>query len=105
MEYAKTGLQEGLRKTEIRDADLPVYANVTGEPVRLSSDIRDLLHRQLTSPVLWEQTIRNMVRDGASGFYELGPGKVLQGLARRTEPTVQVAGIDKVREAEELASK
>jgi [acyl-carrier-protein] S-malonyltransferase len=95
MESARTGLQEALDTTTIADARIPVYANVTAEPVTRSSEIRELLFRQLTSPVRWEQTVRNMVRDGATRFVEIGPGKVLQGLAKRTEAGVTTAGIDK----------
>lgn len=95
MEGARDGLREALEKTTFRDAEVPVYANVTAEPVTRASALRDLLHRQLTSPVRWEQTIRNMVRDGAGEFIEVGPGKVLQGLLKRTEPAVRGRGIDK----------
>jgi [acyl-carrier-protein] S-malonyltransferase len=95
MESAREGLREALDRTTIKDARIPVYANVTAEPVTRSSAIRELLFSQLTSPVRWEQTVRNMVRDGAVKFVEVGPGKVLQGLAKRTESGVQTAGVDK----------
>jgi [acyl-carrier-protein] S-malonyltransferase len=95
MESAREGLREALDRTTIKDVRIPVYANVTAEPVTRSSEIRELLFRQLTSPVRWEQTVRNMVRDGAVKFVEVGPGKVLQGLAKRTESGVQTAGVDK----------
>ena len=95
MESAKAGLKEALDKTTINDARIPVFANVTAEPVSRSSEIRDLLFRQVTSPVRWEQTVRNIVRDGATAFYEVGPGKVLQGLVKRTETSVHCGGYDK----------
>jgi [acyl-carrier-protein] S-malonyltransferase len=95
MESAREGLKDGLNRTSFQDARIPVYANVTAEPVTRATEIRDLLFQQLTSPVRWEQTIRNMVRDGATRFIEIGPGKVLQGLAKRTEAAVSAAGIDK----------
>ena len=90
------GAQAALDRTTIQDARIPVYANVTAEPVTEAAAIRDLLYRQLTSPVRWEQTVRNMVRDGATDFIEIGPGKVLQGLVKRTETSVQTAGYDKL---------
>jgi [acyl-carrier-protein] S-malonyltransferase len=95
MESAKEGLKKVLAQTEILDARIPVYANVTAQPTTRASEIRDLLCSQITNPVRWEQSVRNMVRDGASMFYEVGPGKVLQGLIKRTEPGVQVGGFDK----------
>lgn len=103
MESARAELKQALDRTEIRDASIPVYANVTAEPVHRASEIRDLLFKQVTSPVQWEQTIRNMLRDGASTFYEVGPGKVLQGLVKRTEPEVSVSGFDKVTDIQSIA--
>jgi [acyl-carrier-protein] S-malonyltransferase len=94
MESAREGLRTALDSTTIRDANVPVYANVTGEPVTESNKIRHLLYRQLTSPVRWEETIRNMIRDGAKEFTEVGPGKVLQGLVKRTEPTIDARGLE-----------
>jgi [acyl-carrier-protein] S-malonyltransferase len=95
MASASEGLLRALEKTQIADARIPVYTNVTAEPVRSAAEIRSLLHRQLTSPVRWEQSVRNMVRDGARQFTEVGPGKVLQGLVKRISPEVAVVGVDK----------
>jgi [acyl-carrier-protein] S-malonyltransferase len=95
MESAKEGLKNALEKTELRDARIPVYANVTGEPVLRAAGIKDLLYRQVTSPVLWEQSVKNMMRDGAETFYEVGPGKVLQGLVKRTASNALVGGYDR----------
>ncbi len=98
MEGAREGLERGLAEAEIRDASIPVYANVTGEPVTRAADIRELLHQQLTRPVRWEQTIKNMTRDGATLFCELGPGKVLQGLVKRTVEGVRITGFDRMKD-------
>jgi [acyl-carrier-protein] S-malonyltransferase len=95
MESAKDRLKQALDQASINDSSIPVYANVTGEPVNRGTDIRDLLCRQITNPVRWEQTVKTMVHDGASRFCEIGPGKVLQGLVKRTEPSVEVSGFDK----------
>jgi [acyl-carrier-protein] S-malonyltransferase len=104
MQSAKEGLRAALAQTAIRDASIPVYTNVTAEPVTRASDIRELLYQQVTSPVRWEQTIKNMVRDGASQFYELGPGKVLQGLVKRTEPSVTVMGFDRHADIQQMVA-
>ena len=98
MQSAGEGLKQGLDRASIRDALIPVYANVSAEPVTRADQIREMLHRQLTSAVQWEQTILNMVRDGATRFIEVGPGKVLQGLVKRTTSSAQVNGIDKFSE-------
>lgn len=98
MEGAREGLEQALAQTDFRDAAIPVYANVTGEPVTRAADIRELLHQQLTRPVRWEQTMKHMARDGATTFCELGPGKVLQGLVKRTVEGSRVAGFDKLKD-------
>jgi [acyl-carrier-protein] S-malonyltransferase len=94
MESAGEGLKKALDQTEIRDASIPVYANVTAEPVTHAPEIRDLLYHQLTRPVRWEQTVLSMVRDGATTFTEVGPGRVLQGLIKRTVGSAETGGVD-----------
>jgi [acyl-carrier-protein] S-malonyltransferase len=96
MEFAGSGLKSALEKTSITDATLPVYANVSARPVQKAEEIRRLLHEQLTKPVRWEETITNMVSDGAGVFVEMGPGKVLQGLVKRIRSEVVTRGIEKV---------
>ncbi|MEK7749290.1 MAG: ACP S-malonyltransferase [Bacteroidota bacterium] len=96
MEWAKTGLKSALEKTGIKDAGIPVYANVTAKPVRKAADIRELLFQQLTSPVRWEESVQNMAADGATQFVEIGPGKVLQGLVKRIVPGIEVKGLEKI---------
>jgi [acyl-carrier-protein] S-malonyltransferase len=102
MESAKEGLKKALDKVTMRDASIPVYANVTAEPVINAGEIRDLLYRQMTSPVQWEATVRNIVRDGGSTVVELGPGKVLQGLVKRTAPDCRLKGIDKYTDIQQV---
>ena len=98
MAGAQEGLKEGLDLTSVRDAAIPVYANVTAEPVRRAEEIRTLLYRQLTSPVRWEESMHNMVRDGMTACTEIGPGKVLQGLIKRIAPQVAASGVDSWRD-------
>lgn len=94
MESARTGLTTAIEKTEIRNAAVPVYANVTARPVVVAQEICDLLIRQLTYPVRWEESVVNMTADGASVFIEIGPGKVLQGLVKRINPAVEIRGYE-----------
>jgi [acyl-carrier-protein] S-malonyltransferase len=94
MESARSGLENALDLAEIKDASIPVYANVTAGPEHLAGKIRTLLGAQLTSPVLWESTVTNMIAGGVRRFVEIGPGKVLQGLVKRTDPSVEVTGFD-----------
>lgn len=80
MESARAELAEGIGKTEFKQPVCPVYQNVTALHVSDPEQIRINLLAQLTSPVKWTQTVRNMHADGAGNFIETGPGKVLQGL-------------------------
>lgn len=95
MGSAKEELSLSLESTEISDPKIPVYTNVTAEPAKDTAEIKQLLFDQLSSPVRWEETIHNMIRDGVTKFVEIGPGKVLQGLAKRIDRNVELLGIDK----------
>jgi [acyl-carrier-protein] S-malonyltransferase len=93
MAPAAEELEEAIRKTSFSDARCPVYQNVDAAPHISADEIRQGLIRQLTSPVLWTQTIRNMHRDGAVRFIECGPGKVLQGLVKKIIPEAEATGL------------
>ena len=93
MEPARLELAEAIDKTPFRAPVCPVYQNVTALPSTNPDVIKDNLLRQLTAPVRWTQTIRNMVADGADSFLEIGPGSVLQGLVKRIAPEVENQGI------------
>lgn len=86
MEPARAELAEGIEKAIFRTPSCPVYQNVTAEPSTDPGVMKANLLAQLTSPVLWTQSIRNMASDGASHFIEIGPGKVLQGLISKILP-------------------
>ena len=102
MESAQQGLIHGLISSNIADAKIPVYTNVSAKPITTANEIRQSLQSQLTSAVLWDDSIRNMINDGADTFIEIGPGKVLQGLIKRINPDVKTFGIDKYNDLEQL---
>lgn len=83
MEPARAELEKAILSTAFHKPVCPVYQNVTGRPSTDPQIIKDNLVSQLTSPVLWTQTVRNMISDGALSFTEVGPGSVLQGLIRK----------------------
>jgi len=95
MQYAADGLKEALDSTEIAVPKIQVFANVTALPVFEPAEIRSLLVEQLTAPVRWEETLKNIYDIGIREFVEYGPGKVLQGLASRTLQNVRVRGFEK----------
>lgn len=84
MEYAREGLAEVLEAVDIREPACPVYLNVTASATTDPGEIRQRLIEQLLSPVRWSQTLRAMHDAGARRFFEVGAGRVLQGLVRRT---------------------
>jgi [acyl-carrier-protein] S-malonyltransferase len=91
MEPAQTRLAASLHQTEFSEAGIPVISNVTGKAVTAPGDIAVLLEKQLTSPVLWYQSMQYLVDQGVGLFAELGPGSVLCGLLKRIAPTAQCA--------------
>lgn len=94
MQPAQTELAEGIEKARFSTPVCPVYQNVTALPTTDPDMIKRNLLTQLTSPVRWTQTVRNMLADGASHFIETGPGKVLQGLtAKIADRSITIEGI------------
>jgi [acyl-carrier-protein] S-malonyltransferase len=83
MEPARIGLEEAINSTRFYKPVCPIYQNVTGIASSDPDEIKANLAAQLTLPVRWTQTIRNMISDGADSFTEVGPGKVLQGLIKK----------------------
>ena len=83
MQPAKEKLEKAIRATVFSKPVCPVYQNVDGKPYKDVENIKNNLIAQLTSPVRWTQTVRNMAADGATEFVELGPGTVLQGLIKK----------------------
>ena len=105
MEEARAGLRDALLAVDVRPPRCPVYLNVTAVPTSDPEAIRKRLLEQLTAPVLWSETLRQMQRHGATRFVEVGAGNVLTGLARRTLGRgVETATAGKAEEVFELES-
>jgi len=92
MRPALEGLRSKLEQVQIDKADIPVYSNYTALPTSEPDKIRENLENQLMNPVQWTKTMQNMYADGARTFIEIGPGKVLQGLVKRTLKNVEING-------------
>lgn len=86
MQPAAEELKTAILETEFHTPVCPVYQNVDAMAHTNPQQIRQNLLLQLTSPVLWTQSVRNMLSDGCSAFYEFGPGDVLKNLIRKTAP-------------------
>jgi [acyl-carrier-protein] S-malonyltransferase len=102
MESAAEGLADALKKAEIKDAQVPVYTNVHARPSTDNLEIRDLLFKQLTHPVRWEEIIVNMSTDKIEEFYEIGPGKVLTGLNKRINRELSSTAIGTMSDIDSL---
>ncbi len=92
MEPARAELAEAIEKTEFHAPAVPVYQNVDAKPHTDPAEIKANLVAQLTAPVRWTQSVKNMVADGATEFIEVGPGKVLQGLVAKIAPGTATSG-------------
>lgn len=93
MENAREKFHKIVEGSRIRDARIPVYSNVTAEPVTSADEIRRLMVFQMTSPVRWVETVKKMMSDGIIEFLELGPGNVLAGLIKRTVEDIDVTPV------------
>lgn len=89
MEPAREELAAAIEATEFKNPICPIYQNVTTFAVTAPSKIKENLIFQLTAPVKWTQSVQNMIADGAKEFIEIGPGKVLQGLVKKIDRTVE----------------
>lgn len=93
MEPARQELEEAIESTTFHNPVCPVYQNATAKPAVMIHDIKKNLIDQLTSPVRWAQSVREMIQDGATEFIECGPGKVLQGLVRKIDRKMDVRSL------------
>lgn len=89
MEPARVELAAAIENTEFMQPRCPIYQNVDAKPHTDPAEIKANLIKQLTSPVRWTQSVKQMIADGATEFVELGPGKVLQGLIRKIDRNVE----------------
>jgi [acyl-carrier-protein] S-malonyltransferase len=89
MDEAKQAIMNYLAHEALGEMQIPLYANTTGQ---LYANPKELLARQVNSPVLWQNSIENMIADGFDTFIEIGPGRTLTGLIRKIDPNVKTFG-------------
>lgn len=90
MQPAAEDLAEAIKRTDFHRPFCPIYQNVSAKAETDPETIRENLLRQLTAPVRWTQSVQAMIADGATEFFEFGPGDVLKGLIRKINPDVTV---------------
>ena len=94
MNSAKEKLNEFINNVKFSDPIYPVYSNTTSFPVFNKNDIAESLVKQLVSPVLWCKSVREMISNGITAGIEIGPGKVLQGLSKRIDSSLNMYGAE-----------
>jgi [acyl-carrier-protein] S-malonyltransferase len=94
MEPARKELAEAIEATTFNTPSCPIYQNVSTFAVTDPEEIKKNLMFQLTAPVKWAHSVRNMIADGATEFIEVGPGKVLQGLVKKIDRTAQTSSAE-----------
>lgn len=97
-------LLAALNEVEIHTPQIPYTANVTAKYVTQADGIRDLLARQISSSVRWQQCVECMIADGVQVFVEIGPGKTITSFVKKIDRTKEVINIDKVQDLEKLAA-
>lgn len=93
MAMAQAELEQAIAQTEFTTPRCPIYQNVDALPHTDPEQIKANLSTQLTAPVRWTQSVKNMVADGITSFTEVGCGAVLQGLIRKTDSSVECSGL------------
>lgn len=102
MRTSDTDLRKALEVLEINNPGISVYTNVDGLPKNGKEQIKECLSKQLVSPVRWETTIRNMIEDGVTKFYEIGSGKVLTGLIKKIKADAETFNISTAEDLEKI---
>lgn len=92
MNKAADGFSEELKKYDIKAPEIPVYSNLTAQPYEES--VADVLGNQMKSPVRWQETMENMIKDGYTDFIEVGAGKTLSGLIKKISKEVRVFSVE-----------
>ena len=95
-------LGEVLKEIALKEIAVPYMTNVTGEAVTDVTQVKDLLIRQVSSSVRWQQCVEQMIRDGVDTFIEIGPGRTLTGFLRKIDRNVKGINIEKIEDLEKL---
>jgi [acyl-carrier-protein] S-malonyltransferase len=94
MQPAVERLSKALADVKLKQPRIPVVFNVDAKTHTDPGEIRDLLVRQVVSPVLWEDSLRKLLTDGCGPFWEVGPGRVLRGLLKRIDRKAEADGVE-----------
>ena len=102
MKPAAENMKSFLKKTEFNNPNLQLISNVTALPIEKNGDITELLYKQIFSQVRWRESVEYMINNGINDFIEIGPGKVLSGLVKRTNNKVLTRSLTKIDDIKNL---
>ena len=102
MRPAAENMKSFLKKTEFNNPNLQLISNVTALPIEKNGDITELLYKQIFSQVRWRESVEYMINNGINDFIEIGPGKVLSGLVKRTNNKVLARSLTKIDDIKNL---
>ena len=102
MKPAAESMKSFLESTEFKDPSLTLISNVTALPIENNIDIKELLYKQIFSQVRWRESLEFMIKNNINDFIEIGPGKVLSGLVKRTSDKVLTCSINKIDDIKNL---
>lgn len=102
MRPAVAGMKQAVSQANFSDANVPIIANCDAAPITRQEDIKEELLEQLCGCVQWRRSMAYLWNEGVTQFYEIGPGKVLSGLIRRTCPDAQVIGVNDAKSLQSL---
>jgi [acyl-carrier-protein] S-malonyltransferase len=97
-------MKEKINKIKINDPIVPIIYNVTAKPKKQSDEIKNLLIDQIVSTVKWRESIINMSKAGITNFIEVGPGKVLSGMVKRTIKNANCFSINSIADMQKLTN-
>jgi len=104
MKMAGDRLARELEKVKISDLRIPIVNNADAKFLHTAAQLRPSLVRQISSPLYWEDSVRNMVADGFDTFIEIGPGKVLSGLVKRIAKDAKVLNVEDLKSMNDTLS-
>ncbi|HOP85443.1 MAG TPA: ACP S-malonyltransferase [Syntrophorhabdaceae bacterium] len=102
MKAAADRLNDELNKVPVGELNIPVVSNVDAEPTYEKEKVKDKLYRQMFSPVLWEDSVKRMVKEGVEIFLEVGPQKVLTNLIKKIAPDVLCISVEELEDIESI---
>ena len=102
MDKATFIMNNKINNTNFKKPNYPIISNVTASETQEIEKIKDLLIKQIESPVRWRESVIYMIKNGVTNFIEIGPGKVLSGLVKRIDKTINVNTINKLEDLKDI---